>query len=310
MAVFGGIDPLRDHSDVELLLALGESRTRLRSPPGLGAPAPSRIPRPPADYRRAHHGCRARPGERSITSSVSFGTARALDFRSCCCHREILRRAVAASPETASAGPRRAAAGHRTQRGQNAFSLSARRRRPSKDEDAQRGMPSGVVKIARVDSQFVRRGGHEVPVKAKQRLRGLVARIAPARPPSTGRHRLSLEGEARRRGRSCRRRRAGAQNNSGCAFPRWPSTTLPSAVTSSNEITLSQLSPCLRHQPADASPSVSPAISVFDTTPDRHRQPVQVRLAVEIAERRAALHPHRARLRIDQHAAHRREVDH
>ena len=57
-----------------------------------------------------------------------------------------------------------------------------------------------------------------------------------------------------------------AQKRSGCSSA-LAVTTSPSAVTTSNDRTLSQVSPYLRASQPTPPPKVSPAIPVLETTP-------------------------------------------
>src|SRR5690606_16379107 len=65
----------------------------------------------------------------------------------------------------------------------------------------------------------------------------------------------------------------------------------------------------LAHQPADAAAGREAGDAGVAHDAAGRRQAVRLRLVVDVAPERAALHPRRARGGIDVHAAHRREVD-
>ena len=101
-----------------------------------------------------------------------------------------------------------------------------------------------------------------------------------------------------------------AQNRSGCSSALAVSTS-PSAVTTSNEMTLSQVSPCFRTSQPDAAAEREARDAGLGDDAGRHGQAVDVRLAIELAERRRRAGRGRARaLRIDVNALHPRQVDH
>ena len=86
-------------------------------------------------------------------------------------------------------------------------------------------------------------------------------------------------------------------------------TSSPSAVTSSNDSTLSQLSPCLRTSQPTPPPSVSPATPVLETTPTGTASPWR---CVSRSRSPSVAPPCTCTVRalgIDQHPAHVREVD-
>ena len=85
---------------------------------------------------------------------------------------------------------------------------------------------------------------------------------------------------------------------------------LPSAVTSFAATRLSQVSPYLRTSQPTPPPRVRPAMPVARDDAGRAPPARAVGLAVEVAERRAALDPHGPRRGIDDDRAHLREVDH
>ena len=99
-----------------------------------------------------------------------------------------------------------------------------------------------------------------------------------------------------------------AQSRSGCSVA-LAVTSRPSAVTTSAERSASQLSPCLRRiQPKPAAEG-EPGDAGLGHHAHRHRQPEHLGLAVQVADRHAALRPDPPRARVDPHAAHRRQVD-
>jgi hypothetical protein len=63
-------------------------------------------------------------------------------------------------------------------------------------------------------------------------------------------------------------------------------------------------------QPADAPAERQARDAGVGDDPAHGRQPVELRLAVELAPEHAGLRPRRSRLRVDPDALHRREVDH
>ena len=66
----------------------------------------------------------------------------------------------------------------------------------------------------------------------------------------------------------------------------------------------------LAREVADSTAERQPADAGRRDDPARHRQPVRVRRAIDLAPCRAALHAHRAGGRVDLDAAHPRQVDH
>ena len=66
----------------------------------------------------------------------------------------------------------------------------------------------------------------------------------------------------------------------------------------------------LAHQPADAAAKGEAGDAGVGDDPAHRRQPVKLRLAVELAPEHAGLGPGGARRRVDPDALHRRKVDH